>query len=326
MSETFARECCEQFDKAMIKVYKEEYLRLPTVADLQSIYTLHKAKHHADGLFGSLDCTHTYWKNCPKAWQQSYKGKEKKCSIVLEAVSDYHCWFWHASYGYAGTMNDKNILNLSPLLERLLDGSFCKLEQDASVVPFSLHPTEAPFNKMFILVDGIYPRYSRFVRGIKEPIGPRQEKFTSWQEGARKDIERAFGQLKGRWQFLERPIHLHKLEEIGNRVHCCLILHNMCVSDRIMQGPRERYSPASSLAECEMAISQPGDLVEQQAKDGLNMQEDNPATNTTVGVRNLPAYVRNVVSRKERFQELGNLDEHTRLHGVLQSRCVANWN
>jgi hypothetical protein len=70
---------------------------------------------------GSLDCTHIFWKNCPKAWRGSYKGKEDKPSIVFEAIANYHQWFWHASYGYAGTLNDINILSLSPFHESLMD-------------------------------------------------------------------------------------------------------------------------------------------------------------------------------------------------------------
>jgi hypothetical protein len=42
---------------------------------------------------------------------------------VLEALSDYHLWFWQASLGYAGSLNVLNILNLSPLLELLVDGT-----------------------------------------------------------------------------------------------------------------------------------------------------------------------------------------------------------
>jgi hypothetical protein len=137
-----------------------------------------------------LDCTHTYWKNCPKGWQGSYKGKEEKSSIVLEAIADYHQWFWHASYGYAGTMNDRSILNLSPFHESLLNGSFDKLEMETEVVPYQIgHET---FQKLFILVDGIYPQYSRFVKGVKQPITYEETKYTAWQEGARKDVERAF--------------------------------------------------------------------------------------------------------------------------------------
>ncbi|KAL7478487.1 hypothetical protein ACHAW6_010035 [Cyclotella cf. meneghiniana] len=44
-------------------------------------------------MFGSLDCTHTYWKNCAKGWMGSYSGKEHKPSIVLEAIVDHHTFF-----------------------------------------------------------------------------------------------------------------------------------------------------------------------------------------------------------------------------------------
>jgi hypothetical protein len=111
MSQTLARECCFQFDKTIHKIYQHEYLRLPTPADIKAITKLHKYKHEVDGMFGSLDCCHAFWKNCPMGWQGSFQGKEGKPSIVLEAITDYHLWFWHVSYGYAGTLNDLNILN-----------------------------------------------------------------------------------------------------------------------------------------------------------------------------------------------------------------------
>ena len=116
-------------------------------------------------MFGSLDCMHNCWKNCPKAWQASFKsGKESRGpTVVLEALADYHMWFWHASSGYAGSLNDLNILNLSPLLESLVDGSFIDVEESASVVPFEVAGER--FSRLFVLVDGIHPRYSRFVKG-----------------------------------------------------------------------------------------------------------------------------------------------------------------
>ena len=157
MSKAMAKKCCRKFDEVVKAVYTKEYLRLPTPTDVKNITKLHKAVHGVDGMFGSLDCMHTYWKNCPVAWQGSFQGKEKKPSIVLEAISDYHLWFWHASYGYAGTLNDKTILNLSPFLASLVDGSFIDVEQQAGAVPFTIDVEE--FNKLFVLVDGIYPSF-----------------------------------------------------------------------------------------------------------------------------------------------------------------------
>jgi hypothetical protein len=71
MSAEYARDCCLHFAKAVKGIYTKEYLRCPTKSDLKSITRLHKQIHGTDGMLGSLDCTHTYWKNCPKAWQGS---------------------------------------------------------------------------------------------------------------------------------------------------------------------------------------------------------------------------------------------------------------
>ena len=270
MSPGFARSCCREFDKAVMDVYQKEYLRLPTPADLKAITKLHKTVHKVDGMFGSLDCSHTTWKNCPKAWQGSFRGKEKKSTIVLEAICDYHLWFWHCSYGYAGTLNDKTILNLSPFLESFVNGKFSKLETEAGVVPFNVQDEE--FKKLFVLVDGIYPRYSRFVRGIKEPISEEEKSYTAWQKGARKDIERAFGVFEGKFQWISRLIHLHNLKDIAKRVGTCLVLHNMCVPDRIMEGdPRATYNPAASVQDELVLVEAPEDLREVQGfNDGAS--------------------------------------------------------
>lgn len=107
-------------------------------------------------MLGSLDCMHCEWKNCPKAWQQSFKSGKNKTGpiVVLGAIADNHLWFWHASFGYyAGTLNDLNILNLSPFLESLVDGSFIDMEKASGVVPFEISDEE--FDLLFVLVDGL---------------------------------------------------------------------------------------------------------------------------------------------------------------------------
>jgi hypothetical protein len=195
MSETLARDCCLEFDKAIKSLCQAECLRLPTAEDLKGIEKLHKSQHRVNGMYGSLDCMHTHWKNCPKAWQGQFQGKEKKQTIVLEAICDYHMWFWHASYGYAGTLNDLNVLNLSPFLDALVDGRFAELERVSGVVPYQILEGQE-FNEMFILVDGIYHQFSRFVKAHREPISRDEKTFTGWQELAREDIERAFGVLQ----------------------------------------------------------------------------------------------------------------------------------
>jgi hypothetical protein len=59
------------------------------------------------------------------------------------------------------------------------------------------------FTKIYSLVDGIFTSYSSFIRGINEPATSKEKNYTSWQEEARKDLERAFGVLENTWQFLD---------------------------------------------------------------------------------------------------------------------------
>jgi hypothetical protein len=55
----------------------------------------------------------------------------------------------------------------------MLDGSLHKLEKEAGVVPYKIGDEE--FDKLFFLVDGIYPRYVRFVKSYRVPITAEQK-------------------------------------------------------------------------------------------------------------------------------------------------------
>jgi hypothetical protein len=316
MSTPMARECYRHFLAAIVTLYGDEYLRIPTANDLKSITTLRKHVHRVDGMIGSLDCMQTKWKNCPVAWQQSFKGRNKgSCHIVLEAAADHFLWFWHVSYGYSGALNDVNILNLSPLLDRFTDGSFTAVETESGVVPYRIGA--AAFEKTFLLVDGIYPPYSRFVKCIKQPITHQEKRFTAWQESARKDIERAFGVLQCRFKALAVPIHTRDTEIIANLAGCCLILHNMCVSERVMGEIGVRYDPGLVLEEAEVEE-------EEVIEDALEFPEGVPRPTTAgtqpppaVLIRNFDQQLAATVIRNREWRDLKNEEEWRRLQVAI---------
>ena len=325
MSHALASKCCEEYAKMMRQVYGAEYLRIPDENDIKKITQLHSEAHGVPGMFGCLDCMHTRWKNCPKAWQQSYKsGKESGGpTVVLEALSDYHLWFWHASFGYAGSLNDLNILNLSPLLESLVDGSFAKLEERAGIVPFDIGGEQ--FNRLFALVDGIYPRYSRFVKGIQVPLTHSEKAYTAWQEAARKDIERAFGVLQSRFQIMARPFQSHSLIKISNTAAACLIMHNMCVSDRVMDGNVYAvYDPSYSVAERETLELDMIPIGESNREYGHGENEHDNADfeefAAPIGLGNgaNEFVVQHMLARQDNWKGLNDQYEHARLHAALK--------
>ena len=306
MSRNLAIEACRQFDSVITFLYQEEWMRCPTKDDMTAIVNLHHHHHNVSGMLGSLDCSQTFWKNCPKAWHGTYKtGKEKKPSIVLEAICDYHCFFWHTTYGYAGSLSDENVMYLSPFLQKMADGSFGNLEDH--LVPYSIAGEQ--FNQTFVLTDGIYPMFSRFVKPIKQPMTRKEKRFTKWQESARKSIERAFGILKERFQWVDRPIQLIDLTEISLRMNSCIILHNMCVSDRVMHSVALSYRPdydIHNLREHER-LAPPPDLQAFQ----VHVPHGNQAV---VGNDNLSDEAREwILTRENNWNKLVNRDEYYRL-------------
>jgi hypothetical protein len=114
----FANQCCREFDSMIVGLYQHEYLSKPSKEEIKEIVALHKHKHDIDGLLGSLDCTHIYWKNCPVAWKGQYQGRNAT-PFILESVYDFHGYMWYLSYGHCGCLNDINVLNRSPLLESM---------------------------------------------------------------------------------------------------------------------------------------------------------------------------------------------------------------
>ena len=294
-------------------------MRCPTKDDMTAIVNLHHHHHNVSGMMGSLDCSQTFWKNCPKAWHGTYKtGKEKKPSIVLEAICDYTCFFWHTTYGYAGSLSDENVMYLSPFLQKMADGSFGNLEDH--LVPYEIAGEQ--FNQTFVLTDGIYPMFSCFVKPIKQPMTRKEKRFTKWQESTSKSIERAFGILKERFQWVDRPIQLIDLTEISFRMNSCIILHNMCVSDRVMYSVALSYRPDYDIDNIRQheRVAPPPDLQAFAA----HVPNGNQAV---VGNDNLSDEAREwILTRENNWNKLVNRDEYYRLLFALMHFHNAGFN
>jgi hypothetical protein len=235
MGETTARTCLVKFCTIVSshEDLRSVFARKMTKADALRVTAMHEEQHGIAGMIGSLDCTHVCWKNCPVAWQGSQTGKEGTPTIVLEACCDYNLWFWHASFGWPGSMNDINIWDRSCLLKSFLDGSF------AQNLDFDFEIAGRIFRRLWVMVDGIYPELSRFVKTVEEPANPLAALFVKWQEAVRKDIERGFGVLKGKFHILTGKVEMWFVTEISSVVATCLMLHNMMVAHRLDNNEEE---------------------------------------------------------------------------------------
>ena len=115
----------------------------------------------------------------------------------MEAIADVDSYIWYAFFGELGSLNDMNILDKSSIVGSILDGTF-----DLSVEPYTVNGTTRDW--MYFLADGIYPDWSIYVKTFRVAITRMEEVFKLSQEATRKDVERAFGVLVKRFDYLKK--------------------------------------------------------------------------------------------------------------------------
>ncbi|WVZ79761.1 hypothetical protein U9M48_027302 [Paspalum notatum var. saurae] len=138
------------------------------------------------------------------------------------AVASHDLWIWHAFFGVAGSNNDINVLNQSPIFTNILQGN-------APPVQFMVNGNQ--YNMGYYLADGIYPEWATFVKTIPLPYNDRHKLFAERQEAARKDVEWAFGVLQARFAILRGAGRFWDEETLADIMYACIILHNMIVED-----------------------------------------------------------------------------------------------
>lgn len=222
MAETTSLECLREFAKGIRENFGEVYLRRPTEEDVQRLLHIGEARGFP-GMLGSIDCMHWEWKNCPVPWKAQFtRGDYGVPTIMLEAVASHDLWIWHAYFGVSGCNNDINVLNQSPVFTQVLQGR-------APEVQFAVNGND--YDMGYYLADGIYPEWATFVKTIRLPPTEKTKLFAKMQEGARKDVERAFGVLQSRFAIVRGPVNLWYRQDIADIMYACVILHNMLVED-----------------------------------------------------------------------------------------------
>ncbi|KAI3503237.1 hypothetical protein L1887_31676 [Cichorium endivia] len=221
LAERTVRDTVDWFCACVIEVFGKEYLRKPTARDIEKLYAAHEERHGLPGMLGSLDCTHWAWEKCPTAWKGQFtRGDVGEPTLILEAVASFDLWIWHAYFGVAGSNNDRNVLNQSPIFNDIWTGR-------APNMSFTVNGHQYKYG--YYLCDGIYPDYAPFVKAYAVPRSEKAKLFTRRQESARKDIERAFGVLKQKWHVIKHASRIHDAGRMKTIMYACIVMHNMIV-------------------------------------------------------------------------------------------------
>ena len=147
---------------------------------------------------------------------------KKGSTIILEAVADQETWIWHAFFGMPGSLNDINVVNRSPLMNKIANDELS---------PVQFVANGRTYNYGYYLADGIYPKWQTFVKPLKKPEGKKNLDFHNAQAAARKDVERAFGILQAQFAIVRGPARFWDQKMLWYIMHACVIMHNMIIEN-----------------------------------------------------------------------------------------------
>lgn len=163
------------------------------------------------GGMGSMDVVHFHWGRCPYSLQNLHIGKEGYPTVAVEMACTHDGKFIHSTRAVYGAMNDKAIVRFDCLSQSLQDNS---LYSDVQFEVRLSNDTDAEGNPMigsremlkgpYVIVDGGYHRWRHLMSASRNNSTPEHRAFRKQLESIRKDIECAFGILKG----LHSTLHL----------------------------------------------------------------------------------------------------------------------
>ncbi|XP_047309860.1 uncharacterized protein LOC124913310 [Impatiens glandulifera] len=219
--ETTTIKSLRYFVESVIDIFGPIYLRKPNSKDITRLLKIGEVRGFPR-MLGSIDCMHWRWKNCPTARKGMFTGHDHEPIIILEAVTSYDLWIWHAFFRLPWSHNDINILERSNV--------FCEITSGESYA-VNYYIDGHNYNMGYYLADGIYPPWATFVKSIPLPMNQKTKHFTATQEFVRKDVERAFGVLQARFAIVRGPTRYFDREALNKIMLACIIMHNMIVED-----------------------------------------------------------------------------------------------
>ncbi|GJV64900.1 ribonuclease H-like domain-containing protein [Tanacetum coccineum] len=214
MSTKSSRLSLDHFCAYVMEIFRPEYLRKPMMTDVVKLYQHHEEKN---GFSETRD-------HGPNPF------------ILVEVVASQDLWLWHALFGISESNNDINALHQSSLFNDLKSGR-------APEIQFVANGVTCPWG--YYLVDGMYPELATFVKTISKPSDDdhKRIRYKQIQESERKDVERAFGVLKKKWDILANPARPMKKERMINMMYTCIVLHNNVAKKAMSIHNSVHYAP-----------------------------------------------------------------------------------
>jgi hypothetical protein len=211
-----------QFIDGMVEHFFDMFVSIPQSDQLRKVMEVYKMLGF-NGCFGSIDCTHIFWKRCPNRWANYCQGKEKCTTLSFQVAVDHDKRIIMCSGAFFGAANDKLIVKEVPETRALIDGSM----KDVFYSLYDGMGNVITVKGAYLITDAGFLQIGAFMDPRIHSWSSDDVRWAEFLESIRKDVECLFGILKNRFRFLWGYNESKHYLTIENAFKTCCILHNM---------------------------------------------------------------------------------------------------
>ena len=209
----------------VVRSLSNEFIFWPTGAYKDSVIKGFYEMKRIKGVIGLIDGSHL---EIPMQSQDkaAYINRKGFPSIVLQGICDHELKFTNINVGFPGSVHDARVLRRSQIY-------LAAENPDSRELVFP--------DGSFLLEDPAYPCLPWLMPPFKDTgrLNRPRRSYNYKVSATRVHIERAFGQLKGRFRKL-RMIDMVNLKAINTLVIACCVIHNICISQNdVFEGQEE---------------------------------------------------------------------------------------
>ena len=180
------------------------------------------------GCIGSTDATHIIMECCSYRLRQLHMGyKLKHTAQTYNLTVNHRRRILGTTTGHPARFNDKILITFDDFVKSIKDGNY-NGEFDFELFDFDENKKEikVKYKGCYLIVDNGYLPWSVTIPPMKNTNLYSYLRFSNWIESMQKDVECAFGILKGRFRCLRYGIRLHGIHTCDKIWLICCALHN----------------------------------------------------------------------------------------------------
>ena len=228
ISEEVHRVFFHKFIEVGSTILYDKYVHCPTTSAELSSHTAEFEMAGMPGAPASSDATSIIHEMCAWRLRRIHKGgKSKHPTRTFNMTVNHRRRILGSTRGHPGSWNDKTLVLFDTFIKAIKRGDILQDNVFEILEKVDDKIVSVKYRGVWIVVDNGYHDWSITVPPFKNTNYRDEIRWSEWIESMRKDVECAFGILKGRFRILKTGVRLHSTLSVDRIWLTCCALHNM---------------------------------------------------------------------------------------------------